>query len=86
MSDHRHELYEIYDAVSNGDLNQLQNQADGLRQDLSAAEGRIHDLERVIDELRRPGRECPDCGGRNMPEEQFCYHCGAEENVARKRA
>ena len=57
MSDHTHSAYEVYDAASNSDLSRFQSQADGLRQDLSAAEGRIYDLERAVDELRAELRQ-----------------------------
>jgi hypothetical protein len=57
MTDHRHENWEIYDSASDGDLNRLQSQADGLRQDLQAAENRIYDLECSLGELRAELRQ-----------------------------
>ncbi len=49
MSDHRHEAYDIYGtAATTGDVQQVQSQADGLREDLAAAETRIRELEEQL--------------------------------------
>lgn len=52
MDQHNHEAYEVHDAANVGDVRQLQNFIEGLRQDLGTAEGRIYDLERELADLR----------------------------------
>jgi HAMP domain-containing protein len=55
MSDHRHEPYEFYGtAATSGEVSHLESTVQGLRQDLSAAEDRIRDLENELDrQVRR---------------------------------
>ena len=49
MSDHRHEIYDIYGtAATSGDIERLTSLVNGLRQDLGAAEERIRDLEETV--------------------------------------
>jgi hypothetical protein len=55
MSDHRHESYDVYglDGTSQ-DAREALSLANGLREDLAAAEDRIRDLETELDrQVRR---------------------------------
>ena len=52
MPDHRHEAYDIYGtAATAGDVERLESTVAGLRQDLSAAEERIRELEGNVRDL-----------------------------------
>ena len=57
MSDHRHEAYEVYNAATVGDTQELRSYIDGLRQDLGFAEERIRELENELSSLRHEVRE-----------------------------
>jgi hypothetical protein len=58
MSDHRHETYDIYGtAATRSDVERLESEVRGLREDLGIAEGRIRDLELAQQEFRAQLRD-----------------------------
>jgi hypothetical protein len=81
---HNHEAYEVHGAATRQDISRLESFIAGLREDLSAAESRIRELEQQTPQARQLQLEA-DLAAADLAESGYdrhdgqCSYCATDE-------